>query len=81
MATTFTARRGGHRSDKCLKGSSFWHVAPGAVYYEGDMPQVSAEAHDRSDRPRSLLPRGMRELQDRFDGRRVADGLVIKLNL
>jgi hypothetical protein len=45
------------------------------------MPQVSAEAHDRSDRPRSLLPRGMRELQDRFDGRRVADGLVIKLNL
>ncbi len=31
--------------------------------------------------PRSLLPRGMRELQDRFDSRRVADGLVIKLNL
>jgi hypothetical protein len=44
------------------------------------MPQVSAEADDRSDRPRSLLPRGMREL-DRFDGRRVAGGLVIKLNL
>jgi hypothetical protein len=60
----------------CAAGC-IWPVAPGAVVcYEARLPQVSAEATMTEPIDRApFYHDGMRELQDRFDGRRVADGL------